>query len=454
MKKVFALLAALVMSLGVCSAMAEYTVNPDLADTTTTLTLYGPSSWTTYEDTEDFLTGITTPGYHVIVERWAELYPNVTLDIQAVGWDSWQTAITTACLSGDVDIILHGASMVDLTLDLTPYLEKDAQYAASINQTAARLETNNLGQYKQSGISFNVSPMLMVLDKEIFEHYGVELPTENWTVYDMVEIAAKLTGTDPVTGEQTYGIQLQDMGANNLWFNFVKFADALGATVYNYGTNPLDSEVNYLSDESIAAFQMLADISQYCSPEAIEGVAVNQTLDGTNNWAMILREGIGTYKETIEYGTADQYVFMTMPLCVAGRYEGQPIPYAGDGNLAIWKDTPDADIAWEFIKFMTSDTAMLQYLVDTGVLPNNNEAIPMLVKVYDEEVVNAFMAAASAVPENYNNATNYNMNNASFGATTTNLITAVDNVLKGVMTAQEAAQFMQDGVDEYLAGLQ
>ena len=69
-------------------------------------------------------------------------------------------------------------------------------------------------------------------DSEIFEHYGVDLPTGDWTFADVLEIAKKLTGTDPVTGQETYGIQLDAMGQNNLWFNYVLCANSLGATVY------------------------------------------------------------------------------------------------------------------------------------------------------------------------------------------------------------------------------
>lgn len=455
MKKMLSILLAMFLLVSAAgAALAEYTVNPELADSTATLSIYGPGCFNNEEDTTDLVTGVATPGYHVVIERWAELYPNVTLEIEGIGWDSWQTAITTACLSGEIDVIVHGATMTDLTLDLTSYIEAEPEYREQISATASRITTENPGAYKVSGISYNISPMLVWLDTEIFEHYGVELPTADWTFEDLKNIAAQLTGTDPVTGEQTYGLLMNEMGANNLWMNYVLCANALGATVYDYGETFEETKVDYLSEESIAAFQMIADLAQYCSPEAKEGLAVDYTMNGTNNWAIAFREGIASYKELVANGTEGRYVAITAPICTAGRYEGLPTPHAGDGNLAIYKDSPDADLAWEFIKFMTTDEEMIQWLADVGNLPNNKDSGEALKSyINDDALIETVMSALNSIPENYNNATNYVMNNVSYGPTTANLITAVSNVINGYSTPEEAAQLMQDGIDEYLANL-
>ena len=78
-----------------------------------TLKLYGPGLFTTVgeEGSTDIVTGISKPGYNVVIDRWKELYPNVELQIETIPWDNWKAACQTAALSGDVDIILHGASI-------------------------------------------------------------------------------------------------------------------------------------------------------------------------------------------------------------------------------------------------------------------------------------------------------------------------------------------------------
>ena len=96
---------------------------------------------------------------------------------------------------------------------------------------------------------------------------------------------------------------------------------------------------------------------------------------------------------------------------------------------------------------------MIKWIADNGSLPNSKDSEQAISSLVTEEYVAPLMFCLNNIPEYYNNATNYVMNNVSFGATTANLITAVSNVLQGFSTPQEAAQLMQDGVDEYLAGL-
>lgn len=432
-----------------------YQVNEELAaGEGTTLSLYGPGVFTGVgeEGSLDLISGVEKPGYNELIERWNELYPNCEVVIDAIPWDSWQTNITTACMSGDVDIIVHGATMLDLTEDLAPYIEAEPGYLDQIYQTASRMSSDDMTKYKVSGVSITVSPMTVWLDKDKFDNYGVELPSFDWTYDDMLSLAEQMTGTDPVTGEQTYGIQFLSAGENNVCFNHVIWANSLGADIFQYGTNVSDTVVDYTCAESVQAFQMVADLAQYASPEAREGVGVTKSFDGTNNWAILINEGVTSdWANIVAAGLEDRYICMSLPVCTQGKYEGSVIPYAGDNNLAIYKDSPDKEWAWEFIKFMTTDEVAVQWIADTQNIPNNSKGMDYVTAFLGEQVVEAVGNAMSQVPENYNNATNYVFNNVSFGATTNNLITAVDNVINGYMTAEEAAQFMQDGVDEYLA---
>ena len=93
-----------------------------------------------------------------------------------------------------------------------------------------------------------VDPVVVWLDKQKFENFGVELPSSDWTYDDMLALAEKLTGEDPVTGEQTYGIQYYAAGENNIWANQVFWANSLGADIFQYHTNVDDAVVDYMCD--------------------------------------------------------------------------------------------------------------------------------------------------------------------------------------------------------------
>lgn len=435
-----------------------YQVNEELAALEgQKLNVYGPGIFSIggAEGSVDLLTGVEIPSYNVIIERWNELYPNCELTIEAIPWDSWQTNITTACLSGEVDIISHGATMIDITEDLAPYLEAEPEYREQIYQTASRITTDDMSKYKVSGISVAVSPIAVWLDKEKFEHYGIELPSADWTYEDMLSLAEQLTGTDPVTGEQTYGFQYYAAGTANLWYNHSWWANYLGADIFQYNTNIKDTVVDYTCEASIQAFQMAADLAQYAAPEVREGVSVNTTIDGTNSWAMFANSGYTTdWKNIAASGLEDRYVCINLPICQEGRYAGLPIPCGGDNNIAIYNGSDNKELAWEFVKFMTTDEVAVEWVADQLMIPNNSAGMEYVKELLPEHVVSVVDYVMGSVPENYNDATNYVFNSVSFGPTTNNMITAVDNVINAYMTAEEAAQLMQDGIDEFLASVE
>lgn len=94
---------------------------------------------------------------------------------------------------------------------LTAYLEKDPQVKDAVGMMAMRKnsEIAPLSEYVPYGLTVNVNPVMVVIDKEILEHYGQAIPDyENWTMQDIMDIAKATTGTDPVTGKQTYGMSM------------------------------------------------------------------------------------------------------------------------------------------------------------------------------------------------------------------------------------------------------
>lgn len=434
-----------------------YQVNEELAAAeNTTLNVFGAGVFTTTgaDGSIDLISGVEMPGYNVLLERWNELYPNCEVVIDAIPWDNWQANITTACLGGDVDVIAHGATMIDLTEDLAPYIEAEEGYMDQIYATAPRITTEDMSKYKISGICIRVTPMVVWLDKEKFENFGVELPDSSWTYDDMLALAEQLTGTDPVTGEQSYGIQYYDAGGQNSWANHMLWANSLGADIFQYKTNVTDTVVDYTCEESVQAFQMVHDLAQYASPEVREGVGVTKVFDGTNTWAMVISESmISEYQKMVAAGTQDRYICMPCPLATAGRYEGTPTPYVGENNLAIYNGSDNKEWAWEFIKFMTTDEVALQWITDVGNIPNNVNSLEYVRDMFNDQINETLDTVLSSMPENFAVATNYVYNNVSFGPTQTNLVTAVDNVINEYMTPEEAAQFMQDTIDEYVASV-
>lgn len=420
-----------------------------------TLNILGPGLFADIgeEDKKDLVTGDETQGYHVVVERWNELYPNVTLNIEPISWDNWQSVITTACLSGDVDVILHGASMVDMTEDLTPYIEATEGFTDSVSAFAIRHDKEDLSKIKVSGMPYTVNANAVWLDVEKFENFGVKLPDASWTFEDVLTLAEQLTGTDPVTGKECYGLLPLGVGDANLPLNFNFVGNALGVKVYDYKTSYADTVVDYIESGAIDAFALLAEMGKYMSPEAKEGAVQSIPFDSNADWAISFTPNvIANYKEMKANGTEEKYQLINLPCAVAGDYSGEPVCYLGDNNIAIYKDSSNKDWAWEFIKFMTSDSIVSQWILDAGAIPNSLEAKEKISEVYGESMGDAVNSILTNVTKDFISTENQAYCTA-YGTAVSSMTTTVSNLFNGYMTPEEAAEYMQQISDEYKASL-
>lgn len=450
-KKILATILTLVLLLtSVGTAFADYQANPDLvAKEKATITVYGPGLFGSgAEGTTDIVTGVSKPGYNEIIAKWNEYYPNCELIIEDIPWDSYESAIRTAALAGGVDVMVHG-HIAGLYDDLRPYLESDEEMNAAIyedsNLTHLYTADETAGEIR--GLDVYFSPAVVWVDKEIFANYGVELPAQNWTIYDLLETARKLTGTDPVTGEQTYGLQAMSVGGGNIQFNFPIASDAIDSTVFSFAENGTDWTFDYTTEGAVEAFNIIAEMAKYASPEMIEGLDVSEGVDGETNWAMIIKQlSLSDYLGVKNLGLEDKYTFVNLPVSLAGNQ----VTWLGSTGTSIYNQSPNKDWAWEFIRFMHLSDFANEWLVANGFLANGVGLISALGAYMTEEDVAKLDYILSNIPEGYSSSWNLNRNGTLLNINGTGLVTAVGNVYKGIMTPAEGAAFLQQAAEDYL----
>lgn len=153
----------------------------------------------------------------MIKELYEAEHPNVELQLTGIPWDSWQAKLTTVAAANQVDVVVHGASIVDIVEDLTPYAEKDGDFLDGLllKYSYRRADKSNYTELVPTGIPITAAATSIMYDKKIFDDYGLDYPDETWTWEDVLDAAKKMTGTDPVTGEQTYGYYID--GASSDW---------------------------------------------------------------------------------------------------------------------------------------------------------------------------------------------------------------------------------------------
>ncbi len=422
-----------------------------------TLRMYGPGLFTTVteEGSTDIITGVEKPGYNVVIDRWKELYPNVELQIETIPWDNWKAACQTAALSGDVDIILHGASIVPVCEPLTEYLEKDPEVKDAVGMMAMRKNADvaPLDEYVPYGLTITVNPVMVVLDKEIFEHYGQELPdTEAWTLEDVLSIAEALTGTDPVTGKQTYGMSMIEAASANK--NYIWASRAFNNVIYEWGDSLATTKVNFVNDTTEKVLNYLNDLSKFASPDYIEGLDTSVAYTADNNLAMIIIEDAYNAYNTIKAaGLEDKYMLAALPKIEGGEFDGITSSHMGDWNMAICNTSTQKDLAWEFMKFMVTDEVVQQWILDTYSIPANKEASQKLGDYMPADYADAISYVVSTSPLEFSASANNCYDSSNFGTFANDLTTILNEMYQGNMDAAAAMEYVQNNVDDYLSTL-
>lgn len=422
-----------------------------------TLKLYGPGLFTDVgpDGNTDIVTGVSKPGYSVVVDRWKELYPDVELQIETIPWDNWKAACQTAALSGDVDIIIHGASIVPICEPLSEYLEKDPQVKDAVGMMAMRKNSDiaPLSEYIPYGLTVTVNPVMVVIDKEIFDHYGLELPdSETWTLEDVLELAKAATGTDPVTGKQTYGMGMIEAASANK--NYIWASRAFNNTIYEWGDSLATTNVNFVNDTTKEVLNYLTELSGYASPDYMEGLDKANAYTVDNNLAIMITESAYSAYNTIKAaGLEDKYMFAALPKIQGGEFDGITSSHMGDWNMAICNTSEQKDLAWEFMKFMVMDEVIQQWLLDTYSIPANKEASAKLGGYMPDDYASAISYVVNTSPLEFSASANNCYDSSNFGTFANDLTTVLNEMFQGNMDADAAMEYVKKNLDDYMSTL-
>ncbi|WP_427885551.1 extracellular solute-binding protein [Kribbella sp. GL6] len=280
------------------------------------------------------------------------------------------TSKTQALLLGGQADIIHGFTVYPyydqgLLIDLNKYYDKDkweANFVGSIFKPPAERvllpawSSNPTGKVS-SPDSLDTSSV--AYDRQLFEDFGVEPLNAQPTIDEILAKAAKLTGKNPRTGKQCYGLYYDPRGSSHLMLVYFAHGLDLGKA------DPSDpSKIHFDTDEVKAGLQKMIASAHLCPP----GFEIGQ---GAENWA--------TKDNTVAINMAVSPVAMAAATLngQAERYavtEGirdkrGATPFVGAGEWAISSKCKDPDAAWELVKFLSGPDGQKYAYQNYGILP-------------------------------------------------------------------------------------
>ena len=195
-----------------------------------------------------------------IIAQFEEANPDILVQLEAVAGRDYYTRLLTQIAAGDApDIMQIGDDAVPMFVDkgaltfLDDFIGGDNPLDSAIYLPG----TFGPGEYngQQWCLPKDFSPLGVYYNKEIFDEFGVEYPSEDWTWDDLLAIAQELTvDTDGDGQTDIWGIQLPAT-----WTSGFEYwvAAAGGSLISEDGTQ----FVGYMdSPEAIEAVQFYADL--------------------------------------------------------------------------------------------------------------------------------------------------------------------------------------------------
>ena len=395
------------------------------------------------EDFTDPISGASLKGCHVLEEKFEKEHSDIDLQYIFMGWDDYQKKTQSMMIAGEADVYqapgIEALAGQGLLEPLQPYIDRDG-YDLSVYMDGQVEGWEVVGPEDTEpqiyGLPLIADTRFITYDKQLFDEWGVEYLSAEPTVEEILEKAAQMTGTNPVTGEQNYGIYHKGSDAGDTVMNINEY---YGGT---WGTGDRASEmtVNFDTDTMVKAMETLVELNSY----APDGVMANQggEMFGTaqNNVAMNIRSNPAVINNINAQGLGDRYgvarLFINEQEGMGGMFAGSPVVIAASSEVK--------DAAWEYLKF-TGSEFFAQYFWEN----QRNEGLPTLKAalefdgIQDDPNVSAMMESTQ-----YLWTPRYVYRS---GQARSILTTAVEEVALNGKDPAEVLRAAQEEVDEWIA---
>jgi extracellular solute-binding protein len=347
------------------------------------------------EDSVDALTGQPIPGVAKLEKMFETAYPAIDLQIINIPWGSGATGYavkTQTMIQGQEACVYHMPGAFEYGAqgyleNLDRWIEADATFVDVwpgdyLEQWRGWGPSNPDNQW---AMPYTGGNRVIHYDSTLFEQWGVEPLSLKPTLDEIMDKAARMTGKNPVTGEQNYGYWYQGKYLN---WQFQAIAHALGA---NWGQVNQDGSwsIDWDTPEYLAAVEWLVKAAKYAPPGALAADAMPEGFLTDNNVVAIIPEGeTGYYLQQFVSNPDLSKRFRTVynvkgPDGKGGLFIADPIAMAAS--------CPNKEAAWVAMKWLTMSPESQQYNFDSGgnlpVIDSAAKDIPALGQLIDADPI-------------------------------------------------------------------
>lgn len=359
LKKITALMLASATALSMVACGSGSSGNNGSSETESGEANANSGEFTVSELTVDIWDNNQLEGLQTIADKWTET-SGVKVNINVVDWDNYWTLLSAGADGGEMPDVFWMHSSVsriymenDLLLNLDPYIEAD--------------DTIDLDNYygdivdlytRDDGVHFAVpkdhDTIALLYNKALFEQYGVDYPTDDWSWNDLYNAAKQITeaGKD----DDVYGYALDTSDYQDGWYNLI----------YGYGGEVITEDhtgTTIGGDESKAGMEMMRQILTVSTPQTTVAETGCESLFVSGKVAMTT-QGSWMINYFYQTETRDDYEWVMIPYSDANGNgvcdDGERVSsYNGLGWAAAY-NTPDPDAAYSLISYFCSEEGQIE----------------------------------------------------------------------------------------------
>ena len=349
MKKIIALLLAvlLVASLAACSGSGSGSGDSGSGGSGTKAGSITVNIWDANQQ----------KGIQEIADAWTET-SGIKVNVEVVDWDNYWTLLEAGASGGTMpDVFWMHSNTVqmymenDILLDLTKYVSDNnidmSVYYEGVKDLYTRSDGNIYALPKDH------DTIALLYNKAIFDQYGVEYPSDQWTWDDMYEAAKKIT--EGSNGD-VYGMAMNTSNNQDGWYNLI----------YCYGGQVITDDhkgTTIGSDESKAGMEMMRKLLTVGAPQSVVAETGTDSLFMSGKVGMITQ---GSWMINSFYTAENHadYAWALLPyadLNGNGTCEKEERWSAYNGlGWAASAATADPDSCFSLIKYFCSEEGQLK----------------------------------------------------------------------------------------------
>ncbi len=360
------------------------------------------------KDSIDPKTNKKTEGWETFVGRdLKNKFPNVNLKLNTIPWENYRAKMQTILQSKSTDILYASGAFVaafykqGLLMGLNQFINSDTNFKYEDIYPAGLKKNLNLTDYSMNevvALPYMLGYRILIYDKQLFDDWGVPYLSDHPTPDEIAEKAAKMTGKNPKTGKQNYGLWFDGKTPNISWFiQFGYYFNVKGCENSLDDLKNLKWSVN--SPEVLKTLQWFVDNAKYCPPGFVNAQGMENFGKKTNDVAIAIdTNGVNIMKEyndTKDQSILDRFI---PTQSVGPKGEGWTV---ADGIAMSTSVKPeDQKMAWEVCKYIAGPEAQKWYnnqygpwpmgVKDTSLYDQNNKYILMNIKVSENSHSSSF----------------------------------------------------------------